>query len=552
MRSLGDGSRANNRSKSSSSSSRGWSRRCALLASSLARTRDRGAARTADGRRRGQRAASVLGAARADPPDVLAPPPCVAPFAPSRATSPPRSQTARRAPPRRARASVACLRGATGTGKTFVVAHVVDALTQAQAAADAGRRPEQDARRAGGARAPRVPPPDSRHVELFVSHFSLYVPESRSRSGRYVEKRSAVDHDLDALRHRATKALARERTTAVVVASVSCLYGLGLPARLRRRAAVAGERGRSGASAARVKTRSARRLDGVASCTRSRTRGRRRRVAAGSGRGQGEVEPRCQCTARERWIAVWPPYEAAPRWRWSSDAGRRRWSGSDACGARTTLMLLTWKLTWKLTWPSRGRRRRRRQRREGPTRGFRERRRGRRAAAPPPDRVTIWPRQHHITPARAPRGAAAAIKRELPSGRRSCARERDSDRGGPPGAARRRDVGLLQRARVVPGRGALLQAPGRARRGRAAGDAAGLSTFRLGRMPDGLPPRSRREWLLVADESHVMLPQLGPCTAATASRKLGLVAGGTGCPARWITARCVRRVLGARPEARCS
>ena len=68
---------------------------------------------------------------------------------------------------------------------------------------------------------------DSRHVELFVSHFSLYVPESYSR-GRYVEKRSAVDKDLEALRHRATKALL-ESDDVVVVASVSCLYGMGMP-----------------------------------------------------------------------------------------------------------------------------------------------------------------------------------------------------------------------------------------------------------------------------------------------------------------------------------
>ena len=64
-----------------------------------------------------------------------------------------------------------------------------------------------------------------------MSHFSVYIPES-CRGGRYVEKRSAVDPDLDALRHRATRALVEAKSTnrtPVIVASVSCLYGLGLP-----------------------------------------------------------------------------------------------------------------------------------------------------------------------------------------------------------------------------------------------------------------------------------------------------------------------------------
>ena len=121
---------------------------------------------------------------------------------------------------------VACLRGATGTGKTFVVAHVVDALTKAKPRPTLVVVPNKTLA-AQVARELRAYLPRKR-VELFVSHFSLYVPESFSK-GRYVEKRSAIDHDLDALRHRATKALV-ETNEAVVVASVSCLYGLGLPA----------------------------------------------------------------------------------------------------------------------------------------------------------------------------------------------------------------------------------------------------------------------------------------------------------------------------------
>ena len=56
---------------------------------------------------------------------------------------------------------------------------------------------------------------ESHRVELFVSHFSVYVPESYS-NGRYTEKRSAIDSDLDALRHRATRALVEPGKTPVV------------------------------------------------------------------------------------------------------------------------------------------------------------------------------------------------------------------------------------------------------------------------------------------------------------------------------------------------
>ena len=120
---------------------------------------------------------------------------------------------------------VCCLRGATGTGKTFVVAHVVDALTREKPRPTLVVVPNKTLA-AQVARELRGYLPKKR-VELFVSHFSLYVPESFSK-GRYVEKRSAIDVDLDALRHRATKALL-ETDETVIVASVSCLYGLGLP-----------------------------------------------------------------------------------------------------------------------------------------------------------------------------------------------------------------------------------------------------------------------------------------------------------------------------------
>jgi excinuclease ABC subunit B len=66
-------------------------------------------------------------------------------------------------------------------------------------------------------------------VELFVSYYNHYVPESFvEATGKYIAKKTSVNAEIDALRHRATRALLT-RSDVVVVASVSCIYGLGLP-----------------------------------------------------------------------------------------------------------------------------------------------------------------------------------------------------------------------------------------------------------------------------------------------------------------------------------
>lgn len=69
----------------------------------------------------------------------------------------------------------------------------------------------------------------SNHVQLFVSYYNHYIPESYSEaSGKYIAKKSSVNDELDALRHMATRALVQHQDV-VVVASVSCIYGLGMP-----------------------------------------------------------------------------------------------------------------------------------------------------------------------------------------------------------------------------------------------------------------------------------------------------------------------------------
>ena len=66
-------------------------------------------------------------------------------------------------------------------------------------------------------------------VEYFVSYYDYYQPEAYvPSSDTYIEKDSSVNDEIDKLRHSATSALL-ERNDVIVVASVSCIYGLGSP-----------------------------------------------------------------------------------------------------------------------------------------------------------------------------------------------------------------------------------------------------------------------------------------------------------------------------------
>jgi excinuclease ABC subunit B len=74
--------------------------------------------------------------------------------------------------------------------------------------------------------------PDNR-VEYFVSYYDYYQPEAyMAASDTYIEKDSSVNDEIDRLRHSATSALLTRRDT-IVVASVSCIYGLGSPEEYR-------------------------------------------------------------------------------------------------------------------------------------------------------------------------------------------------------------------------------------------------------------------------------------------------------------------------------
>jgi excinuclease ABC subunit B len=115
------------------------------------------------------------------------------------------------------------LLGATGTGKTFTIAHLVERVQRptlviahnktlaAQLCAEF-----------------REFLPNSR-VEYFVSFYDYYQPEAYlPETDTYIEKDAQINDEIDRLRHSATQALMERRDT-IVVASVSCIYGLGAP-----------------------------------------------------------------------------------------------------------------------------------------------------------------------------------------------------------------------------------------------------------------------------------------------------------------------------------
>ena len=116
-------------------------------------------------------------------------------------------------------------------------------------------------------------------VEYFVCYFDYYQPEAYlPRSDTYIEKDSSRNDEIDKLRHAATRALF-ERRDVIIVASVSCIYGLGAPVdygatvvRLRGRRQVPARRrpAPAGRPAVPAQRRSARRAPGSASAaTRS-------------------------------------------------------------------------------------------------------------------------------------------------------------------------------------------------------------------------------------------------------------------------------------------
>lgn len=113
------------------------------------------------------------------------------------------------------------LLGATGTGKTFTMAKVIEA-TQRPAIILAHNKTL--AAQLYGEFKSFFP---DNAVEYFVSYYDYYQPEAYvPRSDTYIEKESQINEQIDRMRHSATRALL-ERDDVIIVASVSCIYGIG-------------------------------------------------------------------------------------------------------------------------------------------------------------------------------------------------------------------------------------------------------------------------------------------------------------------------------------
>lgn len=115
------------------------------------------------------------------------------------------------------------LLGATGTGKTFTVAHTIEqvgkptlimAPNKTLAAQLCNEMRELFPNNA---------------VEYFISYYDYYQPEAYvPQTDTYISKTASINDEIDMLRHSATRSLF-ERKDVIVVASVSCIYGLGMP-----------------------------------------------------------------------------------------------------------------------------------------------------------------------------------------------------------------------------------------------------------------------------------------------------------------------------------
>ena len=113
------------------------------------------------------------------------------------------------------------LLGATGTGKTFTAAKIIEA-TQRPAIILAPNKTL--AAQLYGEFKGFFP---ENAVEYFVSYYDYYQPEAYvARTDTYIEKESQINEQIDRMRHSATRALL-ERDDVIIVASVSCIYGIG-------------------------------------------------------------------------------------------------------------------------------------------------------------------------------------------------------------------------------------------------------------------------------------------------------------------------------------
>lgn len=113
------------------------------------------------------------------------------------------------------------LLGATGTGKTFTIANVIKEVNKPTLILAHNKTL---AGQLYGELREIFP---ENHVEYFVSYYDYYQPEAYvAKTDTYIEKDASINDEIDELRHSATAALLKYRDV-IVVASVSCIYGIG-------------------------------------------------------------------------------------------------------------------------------------------------------------------------------------------------------------------------------------------------------------------------------------------------------------------------------------
>lgn len=115
----------------------------------------------------------------------------------------------------------AVLLGVTGSGKTFTIANVIDKLSCPALILS----PNKTLAAQMHAEMKAFFPENA--VEYFVSYYDYYKPEAYvPRTDTYIEKVASINDEIDRMRHSATRALL-ERRDCIIVASVSCIYGIG-------------------------------------------------------------------------------------------------------------------------------------------------------------------------------------------------------------------------------------------------------------------------------------------------------------------------------------
>lgn len=113
------------------------------------------------------------------------------------------------------------LLGATGTGKTFTIANVIERTNKPTLILEPNKT------LAGQFYAEMKELFPNNHVEYFISFYDYYQPEAYvPQSDTYIEKDASINDEIDELRNSATASLIRYNDT-IVVASVSCIYGIG-------------------------------------------------------------------------------------------------------------------------------------------------------------------------------------------------------------------------------------------------------------------------------------------------------------------------------------